>query len=100
MLKITSELLRQHGACSVQLRQFIELGGDTKRHTKALYVRHASTFDWGWAAERLLTGAARKAYAEAKAPALKAYDEAAVAARKAYDEAIARAFWDATREEV
>jgi hypothetical protein len=58
MRKITSALLRQKGACSGEVEQFVELGGDHLEFTEALCLEHADKFDLNWAARVLLTPAA------------------------------------------
>ena len=88
---ITLALLERKQACRPQLDAFRELFGESVEVTEALCVQHASVFNWGWAADRLLNSSARKAYNEAVAPAWKTYDEATALASKAYDEATALA---------
>ena len=89
---ITKEFLESKGACREQLEiLFTEFpnGGEV---TLGNCLRAAAlNIDFDWAADKLLSTTARKAYleAKAKAPAQKAYDEAKAPARKAYDEAIA-----------
>ena len=89
---ITADMLRKKRACASQLRVFKTRFPNGVEVSEALARELASVFDWGWAAEQLLTSSAWEAYDEATAPARKAYDEATASARKAYNEAMAQAF--------
>ena len=88
--RITAALLRRHCACDGQVEKF-EKEWPRGAAVTLSNVRRAIAFgfDICWAARKLLSSPARKAYDEEVAPARKAYDEAI--ARKAYDEEIAPA---------
>jgi len=59
--------------------------------------KHASDFIWGWAASRLLTGPARKAYKAAERSAWEAYEAADRSALDAYEDATYSA-WEAYKD--
>ena len=86
---LTYEMLRAKKACAEQADKFRDLFPDGVVLTEALCVSHASDFDFGWAAENLLSARARKAYEKARASA------PALEAREAYRKAIAAAFFAA-----
>lgn len=73
-IKITTRLLRSKGACSDQISLFKELGGDSLTITRALCVKHASKFNWDWAASHLLNAAALSEYKRVRAPAFSEYE--------------------------
>ena len=85
---ITKEFLESKGACREQLEiLFTEFpnGGEV---TLGNCLRAAAlNIDFDWAADKLLSTTARKAYYEAIAPTWKVYDEVMATARKAYLEA-------------
>src|ERR1700678_1514844 len=95
-MKITAQLLEDHGACSNQVELFVTHFPEGATVTLDRCRGVAQIFNWDWAAEHLLTppalaaynevcDAAWTAYCEACAPALTAYEEAC-AARAAYCE--------------
>ena len=55
MKTITLEQLRTLGACRDQIREFKRLFGSEVRVTVALARKHVMTFNWNWAAEKLLS---------------------------------------------
>ena len=77
---ITAKKLESLGACADQVALFRKLFGERKKVAVDLCRKHAADFDWDWAARRMLSAPAWKAYNEAAAPAWKAYDEAAAPA--------------------
>ena len=91
MKTLSLRKLKLLGACTQQVELFHRLFGDRCIVSVELCVAHAAQFDWSWAAQRLLSVTAYKAYYEAVAPAYKARDEAVAPACKAYDEAVAPA---------
>ena len=99
MTIITARLLEQHNACKEQMALFRELfpkgSPRSRKAALAAAIRHADKFDWIWAARRLLSPPALRAYKEAIAPAERAYNEATAAAERAYNEARAPAFVNA-----
>lgn len=82
-------------ACEDQVELFKRLFGDSVEVTVERAVSVADRFDWDWAAGRLLSPAARKAFNEAEAAARKEYNEVVVPAWWAYREAKAAAFAEA-----
>ena len=81
---MTLAQLRGLEACAPQLEFFQRQFGTEVAVTRELCLEYASSFDWNWAASRLLS-----------APARCAYDEAVAPARCAYDEVVAATFADA-----
>jgi len=73
-MKITSRKLKLLGACRPQIALFKELGGDTKKITRALCLKHASQFNWTWAAQHLLSPPACAEYERVRAPAWVEYE--------------------------
>ena len=53
---VTAALLKRKGACPEQYALFVKTFGKSTRVkiTAALCVKHASKFDWNWAAAHLL----------------------------------------------
>jgi hypothetical protein len=91
---LTLQTLKDKKACTVQLLLFKQLFGESVEISESACILVADKFDWNWAANKLLSTSARKAYNEATASALKAYCEAKASAGKAYYEATAPA-WQA-----
>ena len=91
MKTLSIRKLKLLGACEEQVKLFQELFGDSVEVTPELCATYAGQFDWDWAAQRLLSATANKAFDEAVASANKARDEAVAPANKAYDEAVAPA---------
>lgn len=88
---ITADMLRELKACAEGIREFEEHfpnGVTFRDKTDAIRrcVAVADVFDWGWAAENLLSRPARAAYNEATAPARAAYIEVEAPAHAAYIE--------------
>jgi hypothetical protein len=73
---ITVKMLKSKDACFSQVKLFQDLFGDAVEVTRELCLKHASDFDFNWAAMNLLNTSARRAYEEAVASAWRAYDEA------------------------
>jgi len=71
--KITARLLRSKGACDKQVQKFHALWPRGVRPTLELAAEHASTFDWSWAAQHLLSALASAEYNRVKAPAWAEY---------------------------
>ena len=90
---ITAEWLVQQGACRDHVIRFRAEFGESAAITPST-IRRASVagLDFDWAAEKLLTAPARKAYEDATATTRKAYDDARATAWKAYDDATATAW--------
>jgi hypothetical protein len=85
-MKITTQLLRDHRACSEQVDLFLaNFPAGESEVTEELCLSLAQVFDWGWAGDGLLSFQAREAYDEATHPARRAYHEATSPARHAYD---------------
>ena len=61
--------LKKVGDCEEQTERFRELFGAEVLVTVELAAKHASDFDWNWAAMKLLSAPARAAYEAAMAPA-------------------------------
>ena len=68
-MKLTVRQLMDAGACNEQVEHFRERFGDEIEVTEALAIEHASEFDFGWAAEHLLTAQALAEYERVRAPA-------------------------------
>lgn len=66
-MKITLKMLES--ACKPQRDLFAGIFGQEVELTLELCVKHASLFDWDWAAANLLTTHARAAYEAARATA-------------------------------
>jgi hypothetical protein len=62
MRTITSALLRERGACKIQIDLFMSLDGDRLELTEAVCVEHAQKFDWDWASKNLLAEGALAEY--------------------------------------
>ena len=89
MKTVSLRKLKLLGACTQQVELFRQLFGDRCTVSVDLCVAHAAQFDWSWAAQKLLSALANKAWGEAIAPANKAWGEAYATACKARDEAVA-----------
>jgi len=79
-MRITKQQLIDAGACPEQVVRFVALFGDSANVTIKACVEHARTFDWHWAAGKLLTATALAAYDKTAAPALAAYNKAVAGA--------------------
>ena len=89
---ITAEWLAERAACPGQVEKFrAEFGASVAITPDTIRRAAAADLDLDWAAEKLLTAPARKAYEDARAPARKAYEDARATARKAYEDATAPA---------
>ena len=91
MKTVSIRKLKLLGACTQQVELFHQLFGDRCTVSVDLCVAHAAQFDWSWAAQKLLSATACRAYPEAYATACRVCDEALATAGKAYGEAIALA---------
>ena len=93
MKYITLKQIKAHNPCASEFCKVKRFFGKRTRIAVSvrLAVSVATRFDFDWLTEKLLTPAARKAYAEARAAAWKAYHEGEAPAEKAYDEARAAA---------
>lgn len=63
--KITLAQLERHGACSEYRERFEETFGLSAKVTLELALKHADRFEWGWAADNLLTSANSHTYYQA-----------------------------------
>ena len=101
-MKITAELLCAKGACTDQIALFRKFYPKGKNVTLAACLRHATRFNWRWAARNLLSAPAQKACIKEIDTAQTAYDrkcdaaweasgKASGAARGAYDRKCATA---------
>ena len=66
---ITLKQLDRRGACKEQRNLFEKLFGASVEITKELCIKHASDFDWAWAARNFLGASARAEYNKACASA-------------------------------
>ena len=91
-MKITVDMLRSHFACDDQLeafiREFPEGTPETMGAALAAAERVDRIFDWYWAAEKLLSPAARDAYLRAAGSARATCIRAREAARTAHGRAL------------
>ena len=70
---ITADYLRSKNACGSQVDLFLATFGESVNITPAICLAVADKFDWGWAAEHLLTAPAWAEYQRIKAPAWAEY---------------------------
>ena len=77
---ITLKQLDKRGACTEQRDLFEKLFGAAVDITKELCIKHASDFDWTWAARNFLSDPAWAKYNKACAPAWAKYDKACASA--------------------
>lgn len=100
--RITAEMLVEARACRLRFYEFcrqfpdgVTFDGEGDAISKC--VAFASAFDWGRAADQLLSASAWIAYSKAEASALEAREEARVTSWRAYEvdvaAAFAREFW-------
>lgn len=82
---LSVETLRARGACERAQALFRERWGDSVEVTEARCVSVADLFDWDWAAQKLLSPAARAEYRRAGAPASDEYRRACAPALAAYE---------------
>jgi cell division septum initiation protein DivIVA len=88
---ITLDALKSAGACADALQHFAaEFGGSTPV-TPALAGKYADQFDWAWAADHLLSAAARAEYETASAGARAEYDRAVALAQAKRNKVVAPA---------
>ena len=73
------------GACAEQRALFRKLFGTSVEVTEALAVEHPASFSWTWAANKLLSAAARAEYDKARAAARAECDKVTAAARAECD---------------
>ena len=90
--KITLSMLRKAGACKQQLDAFEQLFPRGVEVTIALCREHVATFNWGWAAENLLSPSARAAYDEARTTAGETYLKAEATAAATHGKTIVSAW--------
>ena len=98
--RITLDQLLAHGACQPQVALFRKhFPTGSALVTPAACLALASVFDFGWAANNLLTGTARTQYDAARSTARTQYDAARSTARAQYAAACDTAWaqYDAAR---
>ena len=78
--KITLRTLQAEGACIEECTHFATLFPQGVEVTEALCIEHATEFNWGWAAQHLLTAPAWTKYKRATAIAWAEYERASVPA--------------------
>ena len=88
---ITLKQLDKRGACTEQRDLFEKLFGAAVDITKKLCIKHASDFDWTWAARNFLSAPARAEFDKARASAVAEYGKACASAWAEYDKACAPA---------
>ena len=76
----TLTLAQLKGTCAQQRALFRKLFGTSVEVTEALAVEHADSFDWTWAANKLLSAPARAEYEKVRAAAWAEYDKVRAAA--------------------
>ena len=89
---LTLTTLKKKGACKGQVALFRTMFGQSVEITEALCVEHAAAFNWGWAAENLLTAPARAEYDRVRAPAWAEYDRVTAPALAEYERVRAAAW--------
>ena len=88
--RITLDQLLAHGACQPQVALFRKhFPTGSALVTPAACLALASVFDFGWAANNLLTGTARTQYDAARSTAGAQYDAARSTAQTQYQAAVA-----------
>ena len=88
---LTAATLVRLGACPEQVALFRATFGDSVEVTPALTAEHVDAYKWSWAADHLLSHAARDAYRAAMLSASDAYYAAVASASDAFDAAVASA---------
>jgi hypothetical protein len=83
-MMVTYRMLVSKGACVAQRDKFCQLYPNGVIITRELCVKHATDFDWNWAARNLLSGSARDAYLAVRAVIDAAYVAAMVSADATY----------------
>ena len=86
---LTAATLVRLGACPEQVALFRATFGDSVEVTPALTAEHVDAYKWSWAADHLLSHAARDAYRAAMLSASDAYYAAVASASDAFDAAVA-----------
>ncbi len=99
-MKLTSERLIELGACEEQIEKFDEIFPEGTDVTIELAVQHANTFNWNWAAEKLLTTQALQEYERINAQALQEYERVRVPAWQEYRRVNAQALQEYYRVRV
>ena len=89
---ITLKQLDKRSACTGQRDLFEKLFGASVEITKELCIKHASDFDWTWAARNFLSAPARAEFDKARASAVAEYGKACASARAELDKACALAW--------
>jgi hypothetical protein len=88
---ITLTQLRNLRACADQQKLFSQLFGESVEITEALCVEHATSFNWSWAAKRLLDIPALAEYGRVRDEASDEYERVRDAALDEYDRVCAPA---------
>ena len=84
-MRVTKELLLEHGACESEVERFALLWPNGAETTYRNCLRASrEKFDLEWFVDTLLDASRRKTYEEAKAPSRKTYKEAVATFRKTY----------------
>jgi cell division septum initiation protein DivIVA len=89
---ITAARREKAGACADQVALFRETFGARVAVTVPAMEAVANLFDWEWAAQHLLSAAARAEYARARAPAWAEYERVTAAALAEYERVTAAAW--------
>ncbi len=93
-MKIHLQTLIDNGACASQTDLFRKMFGDSVNVTQKLCVSVADKFDFGWAADHLLTSPERAEYERITAPAWADYQRARAAAQADFERIRAAALAD------
>ena len=89
---VTLKQLDKLDACTGPRNLFEKLFGASVEITKDLCLKHASDFDWAWAADNLLGASARAEYDKVCASAWAEYDKVCAPAWAEYDKVCASAW--------
>ena len=104
MAKLTIKMLKNAGACALELKRLKDLFGSSVEITEEFCVEHASECNWDWAS-KLLSPEAQAEYHRVVASARAEYDRAVAPAQAKYDRVKGAAWaeygrvWDAARAE-
>ena len=100
-MKITSQMLRKHGACSKSIKEFEKLFSEGATVTKRNVARALKAgLDLYWAAAYLLSAPGFEVYMDYRAVAWQAYIKTNYPDEKAYHAARTAAFVAAAKAEV
>ena len=91
-MKITTRLLKSKGACDSQVALFKELFPKGVEITESACVAVFDKFDWGWAAENLLSAPAYAEYERVRASAYAEYERVTAPASAEYERVRASAY--------